>query len=42
MFSYVIEVADSESDFGLHSSTLDSEICVLYQGVHDHDVVWST
>ena len=29
MYSYVIEVADSESDFGLHDKTLVSEILLF-------------
>ena len=35
MYSYVIEVADSESDFGLHDKTLVSEIFAFYLNKSD-------
>ena len=34
MYSYVIEVADSESDFGLHSTVLVSEMLVFEGKTH--------
>ena len=38
MYFYVIEVADSESDLGLHGKALVSEILLFYHLLDIHEV----
>ena len=41
VYSYVIEVADSESDFGLHNKTLVSEILLFIRIRVTHFAIYS-